>query len=111
MLGRMTMWNVLLMAALSVGGLLAARFAIAANDRTQRVLFFVIAAALLSVYSLLTGASMLNGGQHFGLMLAWIFLAAQVAAWVILKEPPSLPIVIGGLLIATGGFVLFLAGH
>ena len=50
-----------------------------------------------------------NFGELLGLYVVFFFLAAQAISYFLLKEPMRAPIVAGGLLIMSGGLVIFLS--
>jgi small multidrug resistance family-3 protein len=48
-------------------------------------------------------------GRLIGLYVVFFFVVAQAISWLGFKQPPSVPLMIGGLLIVSGGLVIALA--
>ena len=60
----------------------------------------------LSFYGLVVNLPRWNFGKLLGIYVVLFFLIAQVIARVKFHEPTSLPVVVGGILITSGGLVL-----
>lgn len=75
----------------------------------QRVGWFAIGAMALFVYGWTVNRPPWNFGELLGLYMVFFFLAAQVISYFLLKEPLRGPVVAGGLLIMSGGLVIFLS--
>jgi small multidrug resistance family-3 protein len=50
-----------------------------------------------------------NFGELLGLYVVFFFLAAQGISYFLLHEPVRAPVIAGGLLIMSGGLVIFLS--
>ena len=75
----------------------------------QRAGWFILGAAVLFIYGWTVNRPPWNFGELLGLYVVFFFLAAQFISVVLLKEPLRGPVIAGGLLIASGGLVIFLS--
>ena len=75
----------------------------------QRVTWFAAGGALLFVYGWTVNRPPWDFGELLGLYLVFFFLAAQAISYFLLREPLRGPVVAGGLLIMSGGLVIFLS--
>ena len=75
----------------------------------ERVVWFVVGGAVLFIYGWTVNRPPWNFGELLGLYVVFFFLAAQFISVVLLKEPLRAPVVAGGLLIMSGGLVIFLS--
>ncbi|MDQ2776234.1 MAG: hypothetical protein M3Y57_15150, partial [Acidobacteriota bacterium] len=48
-------------------------------------------------------------GRLLGLYVVFFFIAAQLISWLAFSQPPSRAVLIGGLLIISGGLVISLS--
>jgi hypothetical protein len=99
---------VLLLAAtiLEVTGDAVVRTAIYNHVGLVRVGLFLAGAALLFGYGTLLNLAPLQFGQVVGLYLATLFIVWQVINFVAFRTLPTLPIVLGGSLVITGGAII-----
>jgi hypothetical protein len=99
---------VLLLAAtiLEVSGDAIVRTAIYHHGGLPRIGLFFAGAALLFGYGTLLNLAPLDFGQVVGLYLATLFVVWQVINFVVFRTLPTLPIVVGGLLVIAGGAVI-----
>ena len=75
----------------------------------QRVGWFAIGAVVLFVYGWTVNRPPWNFGELLGLYVVFFFLAAQAISYFLLHEPVRAPVIAGGLLIMSGGLVIFLS--
>src|SRR5664279_2405742 len=73
----------------------------------QRALWFAAGAAILFAYGWTVNRPPWKFGELLGLYVVFFFLVAQTISYFVLKETPSRPVFVGGLLIAGGGLVIF----
>jgi small multidrug resistance family-3 protein len=66
----------------------------------------VAGAALLFGYGLALNLAPLQFGQVVGLYIATLFMIWQIINFVAFRTLPSLPSIVGGLLIVTGGLIV-----
>jgi small multidrug resistance family-3 protein len=75
----------------------------------QRVGWFAVGAAVLFVYGWTVNRPPWNFGELLGLYVVFFFLASQLISYFLLKEPMRGAVVAGGVLIMSGGLVIFLS--
>jgi hypothetical protein len=99
---------VLLLAAtiLEVSGDAVVRMAIYNHGGLARFGLFCAGAALLLGYGTLLNLAPLEFGQVVGLYLATLFVVWQVINFVAFRALPTLPIVLGGILVVAGGAII-----
>jgi hypothetical protein len=99
---------VLLLAAtiLEVSGDAVVRMAIYNHAGLARFGLFFTGAGLLLGYGTLLNLAPLEFGQVVGLYLATLFVVWQVINFVAFRTLPTLPIILGGLLVIAGGAVI-----
>jgi hypothetical protein len=71
-----------------------------------RTALMVIGAALLFGYGFSLNLAPLEFGQVVGLYIATLFVVWQVINFIAFRALPSLPVVVGGALIISGGLIL-----
>jgi small multidrug resistance family-3 protein len=74
-----------------------------------RVGWFVLGAVVLFAYGWTVNRPPWNFGELLGLYVVFFFIAAQIISVFLLKEPLRMPVLAGGLLIMSGGLVIFLS--
>jgi small multidrug resistance family-3 protein len=72
----------------------------------SRLGVMVTGAALLFGYGLALNLAPLEFGQVVGLYIATLFMIWQVINFVAFRTLPSLPSIVGGMLIITGGLIV-----
>jgi small multidrug resistance family-3 protein len=75
----------------------------------QRGLCYVMGAAVLFAYGWTVNRPPWKFGELLGLYVVFFFLAAQAISYFVLKETLPRPVLVGGLLIVSGGLVIFLS--
>jgi hypothetical protein len=98
----------LLLAAtlLEVSGDAVLRVAIYNHGGAIRLGLFAIGAALLVGYGSFLNLAPLEFGQVVGLYIATLFIVWQVINFVFFSAPPTVPILVGGVLVVAGGLVV-----
>jgi small multidrug resistance family-3 protein len=71
-----------------------------------RLALFLLGATLLAGYGTFLNLAPLEFGQVVGLYIATLFVMWQIITFVFFRELPTLPILIGGALIVTGGLIV-----
>jgi hypothetical protein len=99
---------ILLLAAtiLEVSGDAIVRSAIYNHGGFARFGLFLAGAALLFGYGTLLNLAPLEFGQVVGLYLATLFVVWQVINFVAFRTLPTLPIILGGVLVIAGGAII-----
>jgi small multidrug resistance family-3 protein len=98
----------LLLAAtiLEVSGDAVVRSAIYNHVGIVRAGLFLVGAVLLFGYGSLLNLTPLEFGQVVGLYIATLFIVWQVINFVAFRALPTLPILVGGSLVITGGAII-----
>ena len=91
---------------LEVNGNALVRLGIYNHSGMLRLYHLVGGAVLLFGYSLAVNLAPLQFGQVVGLYIATLFVVWQVTNLLIFHTFPSLPIVVGGVLIIIGGLIV-----
>jgi small multidrug resistance family-3 protein len=73
----------------------------------QRALWFVLGGAVLFAYGWTVNRPPWNFGELLGLYVVFFFLTAQAMSYFLLKEQLRGPVLAGGLLIVSGGLVIY----
>jgi small multidrug resistance family-3 protein len=71
-----------------------------------RIGLMVIGALLLFGYGYVLNLTPVEFGQVVGLYIATLFLVWQVGNYIAFKTLPTLPIVVGGILVIAGGLII-----
>jgi small multidrug resistance family-3 protein len=96
----------LVCALLEAGGDALARKGMHSTSLTSRFGFYATAALVLFAYGWLVNRPPWSFGRLLGIYIVVLFLVAQAVSWVFFHERPTLPIVVGGALIISGGLVI-----
>jgi small multidrug resistance family-3 protein len=99
---------VLLLAAalLEAGGDGLVRKALLDSAGPARIALFAAGAAVLFAYGIFVNLAPLEFGQLIGLYIATLFVMWQLINFVFFHTPPTLPILVGGMLIVMGGLIV-----
>jgi hypothetical protein len=73
---------------------------------TTRVIFFIVGAMLVFCYGFSLNLASVEFGQVVGLYITTLFIVWQIGNYIAFGSLPSLPIIIGGALIITGGVII-----
>lgn len=95
-----------LAAALEAGGDATLRVGLYSHSAGRRTLLFLVAVFVLFAYGWCVNTPPWDFGRLLGLYVVFFFLFAQLLSWVLFKQPPSTPILVGGSLIVIGGIVI-----
>jgi small multidrug resistance family-3 protein len=71
-----------------------------------RGLWFVTGAAVLFVYGVVVNAPGWDFGRMLGVYVALFFVAAQVIAYFVFRQSPTMPVLVGGVFIVAGGLIM-----
>jgi len=75
-----------------------------------RFFAFLVGAASLASYGLVVNVPRWNFGRLLGVYVVLFFLCAQVIAKVRFDQAPSIPVIVGGVLITAGGVIISVFG-
>jgi drug/metabolite transporter superfamily protein YnfA len=104
-----TIGVLLLAAVFEAGGDALVRTGIHADSKWQRALLFVAGAVVLFAYGWTVNAPPWDFGKVIGIYVVFFFIIAQLISWLVFKQPPSLMVMLGGLMIVGGGVVIAFA--
>jgi drug/metabolite transporter superfamily protein YnfA len=92
-----------LAAAFEIGGDAAIRYGLVRSARS----WLLVGSAMLVAYGLAVNLNRrVDFGRLMGAYISVFFLVSQVLSWVIFGERPSPALIVGGILIVTGGVVI-----
>lgn len=92
--------------ALEVSGDAIVRKALFGHAGLARLGLFFLGAALLVGYGTFLNLAPLEFGQVVGLYIATLFVMWQLLTFVFFRSLPTVPIILGGIMIVTGGLVV-----
>jgi small multidrug resistance family-3 protein len=97
----------LLMATtLEVSGDAAVRLAIYQHQGFARGALFVVGALLLLGYGSFLNTAPVEFGRIVGLYIATLFVVWQVINFLVFRQLPGLPVLVGGALVVGGGLII-----
>ena len=96
----------LIATTLEVSGDAIIRMAIYDNAGLYRAGLFMAGAALLFGYGTFLNLAPIEFGQVVGLYIATLFVIWQIINYAFFRTLPTIPILVGGALIVTGGAVV-----
>jgi drug/metabolite transporter (DMT)-like permease len=109
-MSRTTAILVLLLAAvLEAGGDAIVRTAIRGPQSWRRAFLLALGACVLFAYGWVVNTPAWDFGRLIGLYVVFFFLTAQLISWFGFGQLPSRALLIGGLLIVSGGLVIALS--
>ena len=79
-----------------------------ARDGAARIALFAAGAVLLFGYGLLLNLAPLPFERVVGVYVATLFVVWQVIAFIVSRDVPGLPVLVGGALIVAGGLLVAL---
>src|ERR1700753_3145549 len=91
---------------LEVNGDAIIRKCIYEHTGTARILFAALGAVLLFGYGFFLNLSPVEFGKIVGLYIATLFVVWQIISYITFKSIPSLPVIVGGLLVISGGLII-----
>ena len=96
-------------ALLEAGGDALVRAGLRSSATAARGTFFTLGAVALFAYGWTVNAPPWDFGRVLGLYVVFFFVVAQLISWFFFGQPPSRSVLIGGLLVVSGGLVIALA--
>ncbi len=91
---------------LEVTGDAIIRKALFGHAGLARVGLFLLGAMLLAGYGTFLNLAPLQFGQVVGLYIATLFVMWQIITFIAFRSLPTVPILLGGLMIVTGGVIV-----
>lgn len=93
-------------AILEVGGDALVRAGIHSSQLASRLALFLLGGAVLFAYGYIVNAPPWDFGKLLGTYVGLVFLVAQVIGFFAFGEKPNSSVLLGGLLIISGGLVI-----
>ncbi|MGI4788144.1 MAG: hypothetical protein ACRYFS_04770 [Janthinobacterium lividum] len=97
-----------LAAILEAGGDALVRSGLDASTALRRAALFAAGGVVLFAYGYAVNAPRWDFGKLLGIYVVFFFVVAQAISWAAFGQKPSLPILVGGAFIVTGGLVISL---
>jgi hypothetical protein len=97
---------ILIATIFEVSGDAVIRTALFKHTGLMRLGIMFIGAALLFVYGFSINLAPVEFGQIVGLYIATLFIVWQVINFIAFQTLPTMPIVVGGLFVVTGGMII-----
>ncbi len=91
---------------MEVSGDAILRKALFGQPGLARMGLFLLGAALLTGYGTFLNLAPLEFGQVVGLYIATLFVMWQIITFITFRTVPTAPILLGGVLIVTGGLIV-----
>jgi small multidrug resistance family-3 protein len=91
---------------LEVSGDAIVRKALFGHAGLARIGLFLLGAALLAGYGTFLNLAPLEFGQVVGLYIATLFVMWQIITFIAFRSLPTVPIILGGILIVIGGVIV-----
>ena len=76
-----------------------------------RLLLLLLGGIMLFCYGVVLNQAPFDFGRLIGAYVATFFIVGQVINLFVFRTPPSLPVIVGGVLIIIGGAVITLCGE
>jgi drug/metabolite transporter superfamily protein YnfA len=109
---RVAVVSLLLVATtLEAGGDAVVRVGLHQHAIGIRVLLLLLGGIMLFCYGVVLNQAPFDFGRLIGAYVATFFLVGQVINLVAFRTAPSVPVILGGLLIVAGGAVITLGGR
>ncbi len=96
---------------LEAGGDAIIRVGLRSDAIPVRAMLMLTGAVVLYGYGLTLNLAPLDWGRLIGAYVATFFVVGQIINLVVFRTAPTLPIVVGGLFIGTGGAIITLWHH
>jgi small multidrug resistance family-3 protein len=96
----------LLAAVLEAGGDAIIRKGLHGASSAGRLTLYVFGAAVLFAYGYTVNAPPWSFGRLLGLYVVFFFVIAQIISALAFGQPPTRPVLIGGIMIIGGGVVI-----
>ena len=104
--GLHPIWFLLVATAFEVTGDAVIRKCIYNHTGTTRIIFALFGAILLFGYGFFLNLAPVEFGKVVGLYIATLFVMWQVITYFTFRTVPSMPVIVGGLLVVSGGLII-----
>jgi small multidrug resistance family-3 protein len=106
-MSTVTTLSILVLAAfLEVGGDALVRRGLQTPASTTRLAFIALGGIVLWSYGYVVNTSAWDFGRLLGVYVVVFFVVAQLISWLAFGQPPSRPVLIGGLFLIVGGGIM-----
>ena len=92
--------------ALEVTGDAMIRKTIYEHTGAARISLGILGALLLFGYGFFLNLAPVEFGKVVGLYIATLFIMWQIISYITFKSIPTLPVIVGGFLVVTGGLII-----
>jgi hypothetical protein len=107
LLAALPVWVFLIVATtLEVSGDAIIRKSLFDHAGLARLGLFLLGAALLAGYGTFLNLAPLEFGKVVGLYIATLFVVWQVISFLAFRTLPTVPVILGGAMIVTGGLIV-----
>ena len=96
-------------AVLEAGGDAVVRAGIHSSQLVSRMTLFLLGGCVLFAYGWVVNAPPWDFGKLLGIYVVFFFVVAQLISFFVFGQKPSMAVLLGGLLIVSGGLVIGLA--
>jgi drug/metabolite transporter (DMT)-like permease len=93
-------------AVLEAGGDALVRSSMHASTMATRLAFLTLGAIVLCAYGYAVNRPPWDFGRLIGIYVVFFFLVAQGISWLVFRQRPTGPIVIGGAFVVAGGLIM-----
>ena len=97
-------------ALLETGGDAVVRLGLHAPSAISRIALFGMGGLILFGYGYVVNAPSWDFGRLLGVYIVFFFVIAQIISWIVFHQRPTMPVLIGGVLIVAGGIVISYSG-
>jgi small multidrug resistance family-3 protein len=98
-------------AVLEAGGDAVVRAGIHSSQLVSRLALFLLGGCVLFAYGWVVNAPPWDFGKLLGIYVVFFFVVAQLINFFVYGQKPTTTLIIGGLLIISGGLVIGLRGE
>src|ERR1700709_35909 len=92
--------------SLEIGGDAIIRKCMYEHTGAARIIFGLLGMIMLLGYGFFLNLAPVEFGKVVGLYIATLFVMWQVISYITFKSLPTLPVIIGGLLVVSGGLII-----
>jgi len=93
-------------ALLEAGGDALIRSGLHSSTIMARTSFFLVGAIVLFSYGYVVNAPPWDFGSLLGVYVVFFFIHAQLISWLVFRQRPTVPVLLGGAFILIGGFII-----
>jgi len=95
-------------AVLEAGGDAVVRRGLHASGTVTKAVFFLAGGLILFSYGWVVNAPPWDFGRLLGIYVVFFFVVAQLISWLVFGQVPGTMVLVGGLFVIIGGFIMSL---